>query len=453
MVALRFDQTVPHERRFVYDWHARPGAVRRLTAPFAAEVVAEPDVGVTPGGRTRLRVRHLPPPAARWTTEYTAVVPGEEYTARMVSGPMRRWEHRRMFEDLGGTTRVRDEIEFWLPRRSPEFASRAVMTTVARFVGYRHAQLLDDLQFAATHNGGPRRIAVSGSRGLIGTQLTALLSTLGHEVVPIVRSAERVPGAVALDVAGARADTSALEGVDVVVHLAGAPIAGWFTPGHKRRVADSRIGPTQALARAAAEAGVPTFVSASAIGFYGATPPGIVTEDSPVGQDYLARVCAQWEDATLPAREAGARVAMVRTGIVLTPAGGALAQQLPLFRVGAGGPLAGGAAWQSWISVDDAVGIFAHAALSPGVSGPINAVAPSPVTSGEFARELGHIMSRPSAIPIPIAGPAVRLGPEGARLLASASQQVSAAKASATGYEFRHPTLGVALRHLLGQAA
>nr|NLD41549.1 TIGR01777 family protein [Actinomycetales bacterium] len=387
-----------------------------------------------------------------WTTEYTEVEHGTGFTDSLVQGPLRSWKHHHSFEDLGSTTRVRDEIKLCLPRRAPEFAERSVATTMARLTTYRQSQLLADLEFAASHPGPPLRIAVSGAGGLIGTQLTALLSTLGHTVVPIVRSAEPVTGAVAIDPARNTVDEAALAGTDVVIHLAGEPIAGRFTEAHKRRIADSRTGPTAALARAAAASGsVRTFVSASAVGYYGADPAGTVNEESAPGDDFLARVCTAWEDATEPAAAAGLRVAMVRTGIVLTPAGGTLATLLPLYRIGAGGPVAGGTAWQSWISIDDVVGAFAHAALDHRVAGPVNAVAPRPSTSREFADLLGRILSRPSAIPVPPAGPAVLLGREGARLLANASQQVSADKLCASGYEFRHPTLGSALRHVLGQ--
>lgn len=451
MVALRFDSTVPFSRETVYDWNARPGAVRRLTPPFLAEVLEEPAGGITPGARTRLGIRAAP--GARLTTEFARVHPGREYTDRLVRGPLRRWEHRRVFEDLGQTTRVRDEVDFALPARSPGLAERAVRTAIARVSTYRQAQLLGDLQFGASHPGPPLRIAISGSTGLIGTQLVAMLSALGHTVVPIVRERHATPGAIAMDSERGWVNLAALEGVDVVIHLAGEPISGRFTSAHKRRIAASRIGPTRLLAEAAAAAGVGAFISASAIGYYGANPAGEVGEESPPGSDFLSHVCVEWERATQPAREAGLRVAHLRTGLVLSPLGGSLAVQLPLFRSGVGGPLAGGDAWQSWISLDDVVGLYAHAALDPGVRGPLNAVAPQPVTSGEFASELGHVLSRPAVLPVPAVGPIALLGREGARLLAGASQKVSAVGACASGYEFRHLTLGSALRHLLGRVA
>lgn len=454
MVALRFDQTVPHNRDFVFDWHSRPGAVRRLTAPFVADVVGEPASGLSPGQRASFKVRNLPWPSSHWTTETTEVQPGRGFTDHLVKGPLPGWRHHHSFENLEDSTRVRDEIEFSLPRRSPDFAERMIAATVARLTNYRHSQLLADLDFAARHPGPPLRIALSGSTGIIGSQLVALLRTLGHTVVPIVRSAERLPDAIAIDTNRNTVDEEALVGTDVVIHLAAEPFAGRFTAAHKRKIATSRTGPTEALAQAAAASGtVRTFVSASAIGYYGATAADLVTEESPAGHDFLAEVCTRWEAATEVAGSADIRVVTVRTGIVLTPAGGTLATLLPLYRIGAGGPVARGTAWQSWVSIDDAVGIFAHAALDPGLEGPVNAVAPQPVTSGEFAERLGKVLSRPAAVPVPGVGPTMLLGREGARLLAHASQKVSAQKVCRSGYEFRHPTLGAALRHVLGHGS
>lgn len=453
MATAHFSRIMPFPRQDIWNWHSRPGAVRRLTPPFVGTVVSEPQSGLTEGGRVIFQVKHLPGASGRWISEIRSVDAESAFADHMVRGPLHSWVHNHVFEDLGSATRIGDEIEFALPGGSPGPAVRAVGRTTARMMDYRHAVLLADLEFAASHSCEPLRIAVSGASGLIGRELVALLRVLGHEVAPVVRNGKPRQGTVAMDAVQGWVDEEALAGCQVVIHLAGEPIGSRFTDAHKQRVMDSRIGPTRLLAEAAARVGsVHTFVSASAIGYYGAEPQGEVSESAAPGSDFLAAVCAAWEEATAPAAEAGLRVVNVRTGIVLTPAGGALAQQLPLFRAGIGGPLAGGKAWQSWISIDDVVGIYAHAALAPRVVGPVNAVAPVPVTTHELARELGRVMLRPALVPVPKAAVELLLGKEGSTLLALASQRVSARKIVASGYEFRHPTVLPALRHLLGVA-
>lgn len=454
MITCRFDQTVPHPRDEVFAWHERPGAIRRLTPPFMAEVAVEPTMGLRDGSRAELLLLGAPPPLNRWVAEHFDHNPPESFSDRAVRGPLPGWVHHHRFEDLGGSTRVRDDVSFELPRAAIGPA-RAVGTPIARaqlkrMFAYRHRQLLDDLEFAATHPSKPLRIAMTGSTGLIGRELDAFLRSLGHVVVPIVRG-PGATGAIGWDPASGRIDEEALAAVDVVVHLAGKPIGSRFTDAHKREIRSSRIGPTTRLAEVLARLDGPrTLVSASGIGYYGADRPGWTREADEPGDDFLARVCVDWEAATVPAAQAGLRVVNVRTGIVLTPRGGSLAQQLPLFRAGIGGPLGDGTSWQSWISIDDIIGIYAHAVLDEGLRGPVNAAAPVPVTAREFATTLGAVLRRPALVPVPSFGPRLLLGTEGADQLALASQRVSSAKVEASGYEFRQATLEEALRHVLG---
>ncbi len=453
MISCRFDQTVPHPRDAVFAWHERPGAIRRLTPPFMADVGTEPTMGLRNGSRAELLLNGAPPPFNRWVAEHFDYRPPESFSDRAVRGPLPNWVHHHRFEDLGGSTRVRDDVSFDLPRAAigpaRSIGSPIVQGQLRRMFDYRHRQLLDDLAFAAAHPSEPLRIAMSGSTGLIGRELDAFLRSLGHEVVPIVRGS--TPGAIGWDPGTGAIDEEALAGIDVVVHLAGKPIGKRFTESHKREVHESRVGPTRRLSEVLARLGGPrTLVAASGIGYYGADRQGWVREVDDPGDDFIASVCVDWEAATAPAREAGLRVVNVRTGIVQTPRGGALAQQLPLFRTGVGGPLGDGSAWQSWISIDDIVGIYAHAVLTDSLSGPVNGVAPVPVTSREFARTLGSVLRRPALVPVPTFGPKLLLGAEGADLLALANQRVSSASAEASGYEFRQPTLEGALRHVLG---
>lgn len=455
MISVRFDQTVPHPRDAVFAWHERPGAIRRLTPPFMADVGLEPTRGLQDGSRAELVLQGFPPPLNRWVAEHFNYRPPESFADRAIQGPLPGWVHHHRFDDLGGSTRVRDDVTFDVPSLAfgpaRALAVPLIKDRLKRMFAYRHRQLLDDLDFAATHPSPGLRIAMSGATGLIGRELNAFLRSLGHEVVPIVRNRHAQDNAVAWEPDTGWIDEEALAAVDAVVHLAGKPIGSRFTEAHKHELRDSRIGPTTRLAEVIGRLGGPrTLVSASAIGYYGARRDGWVRETDPPGDDFLARLCVDWEAATAPASDAGVRVVNVRTGIVLTPRGGALAQQLPLFRAGVGGRLGDGTAWQSWISIDDIVGIYAHAVLNEALSGPVNGVAPAPVTAREFATTLGSVLRRPAAVPVPQVGPKLLLGAEGAQQLAPASQRASSAKVEGSGYEFRQGTLEEALRHVLG---
>lgn len=458
MISCRFDQTVPFARDDVFAWHERPGVLRRLTPPFMAEVSGDATRGLRDGSRVEIRLLNVPPPLGIWEAEHFGYNPPESFSDRAVRGPLPNWVHHHRFEELTDATRVRDEVSFDMPSALPGPLAGVgvpyVQAQLRRMFTYRHRQLLDDLVFADSHPSVPLRVAMSGSTGLIGRELTAFLRALGHHVVPMVRTERSRDGAIAWNPATGWVDADALATVDAVVHLAGKPIGSRFTGRHKHEIRDSRVGPTTALARTMASMQGPrTLVSASGIGYYGAERPGRVDEDDRPGDDFLARVCVDWERATAPAVEAGIRVVNVRTGIVLTPRGGALAQQLPLFRIGLGGRLGDGHAWQSWISIDDVVGIYAHALLRETVAGPVNAVAPVPVTTAEFATTLGAVLRRPAHLPVPEFGPKLLLGAQGADQLAFASQRVSSARIEGTGYEFRQPYLTEALRHVLGVPA
>ncbi|MDQ1436936.1 MAG: uncharacterized protein QOK43_565 [Acidimicrobiaceae bacterium] len=291
------------------------------------------------------------------------------------------------------------------------------------------------------------RVLVTGSHGLIGTALVAALEADGDEVVRLSRGHQWEPESGTFD-------ESALEGVDAVVHLAGEGIGEHrWSDGHKAKVLDSRVKGTTALATAAARRAdqLRAFVSASAVGYYGDRGDEPLTEDSTPGQGFLADVCRQWEAATGPASKAGVRTVLVRSGIVLSPKGGALAKQLTPFRLGAGGRLGNGRQWQSWIAIDDEVGAIRHALDNEAVEGPLNATAPNPVTNAEFTKALGKVLGRPAVLAVPAAALRTMFGRGMADEMLLAGQRVLPAKLEATGYQFRHPTLDAALRAVLGK--
>ena len=297
-------------------------------------------------------------------------------------------------------------------------------------------------------------VAISGSSGLIGTALVSALTNAGHRPVRLVRR-EPSGDEIRWDPDGGSIDSASLEGIGGVVHLAGAGIGDHrWTDEYKLEILRSRTKSTVLLAGALADLGQPppVLVSGSAIGFYGDRGDELLDETSPVGTGFLPEVCVAWEAATMAAEQAGIRVAHVRTGIVLSGQGGALKKQLPLFKVGAGGKLGSGRQWQSWISIEDEVGAILHL-LAADVRGAANLTAPNPVRNAELAKTLAGVLGRPSFLPIPSFGPKLLLGSELADNLLFAGQRVSPTVLETTGYEFRHPTLEVALRAVLGKPA
>jgi uncharacterized protein (TIGR01777 family) len=238
-----------------------------------------------------------------------------------------------------------------------------------------------------------------------------------------------------------------------VVHLAGASIAGRFTDRHRAAIRDSRIEPTRRLADAAglADDGPATFVSASAIGFYGFDRgDALLSEESVRGDGFLADVVADWEAATEPAAEAGLRVVNVRTGIVQSARGGTLKMMRPLFSAGLGGRLGSGEQWLSWIGLDDLLDVYHRALYDARLSGPVNAVAPEPVSNGDYTRALAGVLHRPARLPVPSLGPRLLLGEQGARELAEANQRVVPTKLQTLGHRYRRSKIIDALAHELG---
>ena len=298
----------------------------------------------------------------------------------------------------------------------------------------------------------PLTIAISGSSGLIGTALTTRLRADGHTVMPMVRTTAR-DGEIHYDPRAGQLDPEHLIGVDAIVHLAGAGIGDRrWTAAYRREILESRTLSTSLIARSMAEVvnrgGPRTLLSGSAIGFYGATDDQELNERSEAGDGFLADVCREWEAATSPAEDAGIRVAHLRTGIVLSPAGGALKKLLPLFRFGLGGRMGSGRQWQSWISIDDQVGAIAFL-LTADISGPVNLTAPTPVTNAEFTKVLAEALSRPALLPIPSFGPRLLLGRDLADALLFTGQRVLPDRLTEAGFAFEHSTLAEAFASLL----
>ena len=426
---------LPFNRETVWRWHTRPGAVTRLTPGFLPMRVAQEAASI----RSGTTVFDLPA-GQRWVARHddNGYVAGAQFTDFASNEPLRsttQWRHVHRFEDAPGGTVLSDDVR----SRIPEAVLRPAWA-------YRQRQLLEDLTFINSLPQQPQlTVAMTGSSGLVGTHLRAQLTTAGHNVIQLVRGHAR-PGQRHWDMDNP--DPDLLRGVDAVIHLAGESIMGRFTDKKKHKIAASRIEPTRKLARLAAETGVQTFVSASAVGYYGTDAGDVArTESDGPGNGFLADVCAQWEDAS---RVDGMRTVNIRTGLALSGAGGLLPVLKASVNAGLSARFGDGDFWMSWVALDDLTDIYTRTLVDDTVTGPVNATAPEPVTNAEMSATLASLLHRPNLLSIPQFGPKLLLGNEGAHELALADQRAVPVVAKQHGWRFRYPTLEAALRHELG---
>jgi hypothetical protein len=445
----------------LYQWHMRPGAFERLTPPWDDVRVLERRGEPSERGFRVVLSVPLGPVRKRWVAEHRDVEPGRMFRDVQIEGPFSRWEHTHRFHESASGSLLEDEVDFELPfgRLGEALGGKSATRTLERLFRYRHETTVNDLETHQRYRALPRmRVLMTGSSGLVGNALRSFLTTGGHEVVRLVRRERgrtlasdcRVwdPLADAIDLAH-------FDGIDAVVHLAGESIAaGRWTRARKERIRESRVKGTRLLSESLAKLGVKpkVLVSASAIGFYGDRGGAPLDETSARGSGFLASVCEDWEQATEPAERAGIRVVRLRTGIALSPKGGALQRMLPPFRLGLGGRIGSGDQFMSWITVEEVAAVVLHALATEGLEGPVNAVSPSPVTNRDFTAILARVLGRPALLPVPDFGIRVALGEMAKELLLS-SARVAPKRLLESGYRMRHPDLEHALGHVLGRSA
>ena len=430
---------MPASARAVFDWHGRQGAFERLNPPFDPVQVLERTGGLEVGARTVLRM-HLGPLPRTWVAVHTALEDGASFTDRQESGPFAFWEQvHRMVPDGVDRSFLEDEVHYrlplgWVGALGGGALARAKLESL---FAYRHALLAADLARHRALPGPALRIGISGSHGLIGTALTHFLTTGGHRVERLPRSGYT---------------PALLEGLDAVVHLAGASLAdGRWSPARKEEITRSRVDSTARLVEAmrGCKRPPPVLLAASATGVYGDREAEALDEASAPGSGFLADVCQAWEAAARPAEALGVRLVTLRTGLVLSPNGGALAKLAPIFRAGLGGRVGSGQQYYSWIALEDMVGAIHFALRSAEVRGPLNLTAPEPATNQAFTEALGEVLHRPTPFPVPEAAVRALFGEMGtATVLASA--QVLPRRLLAAGFSFRWAGLREALRFCLG---
>lgn len=441
----------PASAEELFAWHMRPGALQRLAPPWEwVEVVDDTPPGE--GTRAVFRIK-AGPFTIRWSAVHNGIEPGRRFIDTQERGPFSLWRYTHRFVPDGASScTLEDEICYRL-RGGP--AGRILMDNYTReklskMFEYRHRIVREDIIHCRARK--PSSIVVSGSNGLIGHSLVPYLTTQGHSVTRLVRSAPRRDDEAQWDPDRGILDCS-FEDTDAVIHLAGEPIGtGSWSAGKKSEIIKSRVTGTRLIARQCAACRKPPAVllSASAVGFYGDRGDALLTEDHGRGKDFISGVCAAWEEAARPAIERGIRVVFMRIGVVLHPQGGALGRYLSPARLGLGGIMGSGRQYVSWISMDDMVGAIEHLLFDDMVSGPVNISAPEPARNREFVHALAGALGRPAAFSIPEFLVRRLFGQMGSEVLL-ASTRVSSKKLVDSGYTFRHGSLDSALRFLLGK--
>jgi uncharacterized protein (TIGR01777 family) len=441
----------------VFAWHERAGAFARLCPPWERVEVTRHVGGIRDGARVSLRTK-VGPVWAKWEIEHRDYVEGRQFKDVLFSGPFAKWEHLHSIEPDGVNACVlTDEIRYRLPLGALGRWGGAAFTRtqLARMFAYRHAVTKADLERA--EEGQKKCVLVSGASGLVGSALVAFLQTQGHSVRRLVRRAVKTDGEFLWNPAKGEIDPAALVGVDAVVHLGGENVAGGrWTTARKRAILSSRVDGTRTLTMGMAkmEAGArpEVLVSAAAVGYYGDRGDERLSEDAALGVGFLAEVCAAWEGELAEVEKLGVRTVALRTGVVLTPAGGALAKMLPTMLAGVGGRLGSGRQWMSWITPDDLCALYLRALTDATWRGAFNAVAPEPVTNAELTATLARVLRRPAFLAVPAAALKLIFGQMAQETLLASTRAVPV-RAAEAGFGWRQVNLESALRHVLGRSA
>lgn len=454
-----FRSRIPASAEELFAWHTRPATFLRLQPPWEPVTIVAKDGPFGNGHRVTFHVSLLGPVKMPWTAKLHDVEWGRKFEDRQTRGPFAFWNHTHTMTPDGPETCVLEEhVEYRPPLGTIGrlFTNALIRQRLEQMFAYRHAVTISDL---VRHRRcrDRLRVAITGSHGLVGSELTHFLTTGGHSVVRFVRGtikpASFDDGTTSVSWnPEAPVDPRTLEGVDAVIHLAGENLGERrWNDSQKRRILESRTGPTRRLAEALAQLDrkPKVFVSASAVGVYGDRGDELLDESSAPGTGFLADVCKAWEAATQPAQDAGVRVVQLRIGVVQSPKGAALGSQLLPFQLGAGAVLGSGRPWISWITVNDLIGAIHHALITESLAGPVNAVAPHPVTNRDFGRTLATVLRRPFLMTLPRWVLRLMFG-EIADAALLASIRVAPHKLLATGFQFDHATLEPALRFLLG---
>lgn len=445
MPTFSLQSSIPVHVEELFAWHERPGAVERLVPPWEPVRVVERQGGVEDGSRAVLEVR-VGPLRRSWVSVHEDYEPGRQFRDKQVEGPFAEWSHLHRFDPAGrDSSTLTDHIDYRLPFEAAAnvVAGRFVRRKLEQMFAWRHERVRHDLERHAAFADRPRlRVAISGASGVIGSDLSAFLTTGGHEVLRLVRHAPSSASEIRWDPIRHELDLEGLEGTDAIVHLCGRRIDTRWTESAVAEIRESRIETTRFLSESLARMNEPpaTLISASAVGFYGDRAEETLAEGSSPGAGFLAEVCQAWEASTDAAANAGVRVVKLRTGVVMTRQGPPLTRLLPPFRLGLGAMVGSGRQYFSWVALDDVVAAIHHLLQRDDIDGPVNVVSPNPVTNRELTKTLAAALGRPSFLRAPARAVRLLLGEMGVET-ALASQRVRPARLLESGYRFTHGRL------------
>jgi uncharacterized protein (TIGR01777 family) len=439
----------------LHAWHSRPGALERLLPPWDDTLVLAKNGGIEPGGQVHLKM-HFGPFPFHYRGRHLENIPGRMFRDIQEKGPFAQWSHSHLFEDTPEGALLTDQVDYALPGQPylPDWITGLVEKNLRRMFRYREAVLREDIVLHQRCSHRPLRLLISGASGVLGRELLPLLTAGGHQVFTLVRRRpDPARNEIFWDPENDILHGDELPEVDGVIHLAGEYIGlGRWSGEQKRRVLDSRVKGTGLLVRTLAAAHRPpeVLLSASAVGYYGDCGDRFAEETDPPGSEFMAEVCSRWEQATEPARRAGIRTVLLRLGVGLTPRGGALRRILNASPCGYVRRFGTGRQYISWISSDDMIAAILHALTCRGLCGPVNIAAPEPITNRQFMQTLARITGRPLLCPLPARLLLMSYGQMASEILLS-SCRVTTNKLAASGFCFRHPSLEVTLRALLGK--
>ena len=453
------DTYIEHNKIKVFNWFEKKGAFERIMPPWENLKILDRIEGITNDSYNIFRIKIGPFPK-KWYADHYGYIANSRFCDKQLKGPFWVYDHEHLFEELDSDKCVmKDIVTYKLPFHfiAKYFASWNINSRFKKLFKWREFRLTTDLKRHSMFPSTPKRVLISGSTGFIGNQLTSFLRTGGHEVVRLVRPAtnrrlisdEEV---IEWNPDKLEIDAEKLENFDVIINLAGVGIGEKrWSKKRKNAIMKSRVSSTTMLSETISKLDNPPkyFISSSAIGYYGNRGDEELNESSEPGTGFTAEVTKEWENCTSHARNSGVNTIILRTGIVLSPSGGALSKMLFPFKMGGGGKIGNGRQYMSWVSHDDVIFAIHHLMMSENSDGIYNIVAPNPVTSKQFAKNLGRVLRRPAIIPLPSIIVKMLFGEMGKELLLE-GQNVKPNKLIEEGFEFTHNELKDCLTDFLG---
>ena len=447
-----FKNEMPVSAEKLAAWHESPGAFGRIQPPWESAEIINKATEIADGLEEHIQIK-LGPIKKMWIARYHDVIQDKQFCDLQVSGPFGYWDHKHVFKALDGD---KSELEDNVTYKEPMgvigrfLAGGMIAGKLERMFKYRHTTTYADLERHFNREVNTQKVVITGGTGLVGTALTALLKTMGHDVYILTRKPTK-DFHIKWDPANKVIDKEKLAGTGAFINLAGSGIAVPWTKNAKKEITDSRLQSSQLLVDTIKSMETPPKVvmTASGSSIYPLATGEEYDESGPVGEGFLADLATKWEGIFDGLKDIGVRSVVLRIGIVLSPAGGAMQKMLPAFSLGLGGPFSKGDQYMSWIGIDDLIDIITFALDDERYEGVINAVAPQSVSNKEFCLTLGKVLKRPAFLPVP--APVLKMIPGGmGDEIFLASNRVKPAKLEELGFKFRQTDLESCFRHLLG---